>query len=87
MALTAKFNVDIVYDIDYTLEESVAISIVFEFPPRESLNILVNTESLYGICVALEDNFYITMLREVKDLLMFDAYFSLYPAVNVDFCF
>lgn len=33
------------------------------------------------------DNFYITILKEVNDLLIIDAYFSLYPAANVDFCF
>lgn len=75
--MVAKFRVDIVYDIDYILDDNVAIRIVFELPPKESLSIFVSTESLYGICVAFVDSFYITILRDVRDLLIFDAYLSL----------
>lgn len=87
LAFIAKFIVDIVYAIDYYFDDNVAMSIVFELPPSESRNIFVRTESRYGICVALLDNFYITMLNDVRDLFILDAYFNLSPAVWVDFCF
>ena len=73
--------------MDYYFDDIVAMRIVFEFPPRESFRILVNTESLYGTCTAFADSFSITILKEVKDLLILEASFNLSPAAWGDFCF
>lgn len=66
----------------------VATMNVFEFPPKLSLSRHVNLESLYGIWVfglSLAKAF-ITIPKEVRDLLIFPAYFSLYPVDMVIFC-
>lgn len=86
-AFAAKFIVDTVYGIELSLEDRVAISTVRELPPSESLSILVMTESLYGMWVALLESFSMTMLRDVRDLLILEASLSLSPAAMVDFCF
>jgi hypothetical protein len=73
--------------IDSYLDESVAIRIVLEFPPNESLKIFVSAESRYGTCADFIESFSITILSVVSDLLILDAYLSLSPAVIVALCF
>ena len=54
--------------------EHVTIKHVFEFPPRDSERILVNLDSLYGICVAfLSVKATITLPKVVKLLFILFA--------------
>ena len=47
------------------------IKVVFEFPPNESVNILVNFEFLYGICYAFESvSEFMTFPKQDKDWLI-----------------
>ena len=60
--------------------DNVIIKHVFEFPPRDSDNILVNFESLYGMWEAfLSVRATITLPKVVKLLFIFFASSKVYP--------
>lgn len=51
--------------------EQAIMSVVLELPPSDSYKILVNLESLYGICsYLLEVNALMTFPKQLNDLLM-----------------
>jgi len=58
----------------YEQGDAVTIKAVLEFPPRDSVRILVSFESLYGICFAfLEVSALITLARAERLPLIFLA--------------
>ena len=64
--------------------DAVAIITVLQFPPSESFNILVNFESQYGTCVDTPSvRCFITIPREVRDLLILFASFKVIPVAPV----
>ena len=77
----AKFKVDKVYWKLNAILDTAAIIIVFELPPKESLNKHVSFESLYGMWLRGFSlvNALITIPNVVRDLFMFEASFSLSP--------
>lgn len=80
-ARDAKFKVDKVYWELNVILDTAAIIIVFELPPKESLNKHVSFESLYGMWTPDFPlaNTLITIPNVDRDLLIFEASFSLSP--------
>ena len=72
LALQPNLKVDTVSDSLNILGLQVIIRDVFELPPKDSYNILVNFESRYGTCYDLPSvKALITQPKAVKDLLIF----------------
>jgi len=64
--------------------EQVIIRHVFEFPPKDSYNTLVSFESRYGTCVDTPSvRCFITIPKEVRDLLILFASFKVIPVAPV----
>ena len=70
LALLANFNVESVYIKFFLAGDIQHIKSVKELPPKESFNILVNLESLKGICFCLSANLLITLVKVNRLLLM-----------------
>ncbi len=88
LALFAKFNVDNVSWKLNAILDTAAIMIVFELPPKESLNKHVSFESLYGMWFRGFSlvNAFMTIPNVVRDLFMLEASLSLSPEAWVIFC-
>ena len=75
---------DIVSYLLKILGLQVIIRDVFELPPKDYYNILVNFELRYGTCYDLPSvKALITYPRTVKDLLIFWASFIVFPYAPV----
>lgn len=82
-AYTPNLKVDKVSDILSIEGEHAIINVVLVLPPRECYKILVNLESLYGICDLFSLRAFITNPKVVKDLFIILASSNLAPHAPV----